>query len=54
MNCVIVSGGLQTRFDELSCFPKILLPSTSGKSILMEQLKYFESIGNIYIVLNQA
>ena len=53
MNCVIVSGGLQTRFDELSCFPKILLPSTSGKSILMEQMKYFESIGNIYIVVNK-
>lgn len=52
MNVVIVSGGLQTRFNELSCFPKVLLPSISGKSILEEQLKYFES-HDVYIVVNK-
>ena len=53
MNVVIVAGGLQTRFNELSCFPKILLPSKDGTPILMKQLDYFDEANTISIVVNQ-
>ncbi len=52
MNYVIVSGGLQTRFEELSCFPKILLPSKDGTPILLKQLEYFKGANSIKIVVN--
>lgn len=53
MNCVIVAGGLQSRFNELSCFPKILLPSKDGTPILLKQLEYFKDQNSISIVVNE-
>ena len=53
MNVVIVAGGLQTRFNELSCFPKILLPSKDGTPILIKQLDYFDEANTISIVVNK-
>ena len=53
MNVVIVAGGLQTRFNELSCFPKILLPSKDGTPILIKQLEYFDEANTISIVVNK-
>ena len=53
MNVVIVAGGLQTRFNELSCFPKILLPSKDGTPILIKQLDYFDEANTVSIVVNQ-
>ena len=53
MNVVICAGGLQTRFNELSCFPKILLPSKDGTPILIKQLEYFDEANTISIVVNK-
>lgn len=36
INLVIVAGGKQTRFKDLSIFPKVLLPSATSCSILKE------------------
>lgn len=36
VNLVIVAGGKQTRFKDLSIFPKVLLPSATSCSILKE------------------
>lgn len=36
INLVIVAGGKQTRFKDLSIFPKVLLPSATNCSILKE------------------
>lgn len=51
MNVVILAGGLGTRFKELSVYPKILLPTPSGKTILEEQLEYFKN-DNVTLVIN--
>lgn len=53
MNTVIVAGGLGTRFKELSCFPKILLPTKEKDSILLEQLGYFSKWDKITIIVNE-
>ena len=53
MNVVIVAGGLQTRFRELSCFPKILLPSKDGTPILLKQLEYFKDQNSVSIIVNK-
>ena len=53
MNIVICAGGLQKRFESLSCFPKILLPSKDGTPILIKQLEYFDEANTISIVVNQ-
>lgn len=53
MNVVIVAGGLQTRFKELSCIPKVLLPSDNGKSILQRQYEYFDGMDTITLVVNE-
>lgn len=53
MNVILLSGGLQTRFNELSCFPKILLPSKDGTPILMKQLEYFKDQNTVSIVVNE-
>lgn len=53
MNICIVAGGLQKRFGELSCFPKILLPSKDGTPILMKQIEYFKDQNTISIVVNE-
>ena len=52
MNIVIVAGGLGTRFKELSCFPKILLPTKEKDSILLEQLEYFH-YDDVTIIVNK-
>lgn len=52
MNIVIVAGGLGTRFKELSCFPKILLPTKEKDSILLEQLEYFH-YDEVTIIVNK-
>lgn len=52
MNIVIVAGGLGTRFKELSCFPKILLPTKEKDSILLEQLEYFYN-DDVTIIVNK-
>lgn len=53
MNVVIVAGGLQTRFKELSCFPKILLPSMDGTPIIMKYAEYFKDQNTITVVVNK-
>lgn len=53
MNVVIVAGGLQTRFKELSCIPKVLLPSDNGKTILERQYEYFDGMDTITLVVNE-
>lgn len=53
MNVVIVAGGLQTRFKELSCFPKVLLPSDDGRPILMRQYDYFDGLNSVTLVVNK-
>lgn len=52
MNVVILAGGLGTRFKELSVYPKILLPTPSGKTILQEQLEYFKE-DNVILIINE-
>lgn len=52
MDVVIVAGGLQTRFKELSCIPKVLLPSDNGKTILERQYEYFDGMNSITLVVN--
>lgn len=52
MNVIIVAGGLGTRFKELSCFPKILLPTKEYDSILLEQLEYFKN-DEVTIIINE-
>ena len=51
MNVVIVAGGLGTRFEELSVFPKILLPTTNYSSIIHEDIERFKN-HNIYLIIN--
>ena len=52
MNIVIVAGGLGTRFDDLSVFPKILLPTKKYNSLLEQDYKVFEG-NNIFLVINE-
>lgn len=42
MNVVFVAGGLNTRFEEYSIFPKILLPYKGNNSILMHNCELFK------------
>lgn len=53
MNIIIVAGGLGTRFKELSCFPKVLLPTKEKDSILLEQIGYFSKWDDITIIINE-
>ena len=41
MNIVIVAGGLGTRFQDLSVFPKILLPTKKYNSLLEQNYDVF-------------
>lgn len=51
MNIVIVAGGLGTRFNGLSVFPKILLPTNKYNSILEEDLNVFKD-NKVYLIIN--
>lgn len=42
MNIIYVAGGLNTRFDDLSIFPKILLPIKGNTSILEHNYNIFK------------
>lgn len=53
MNIIICAGGLGTRFKELSCFPKILLPTKEKDSILLEQMSYFSEWDAITLIVNE-
>ena len=50
-NIVIVAGGENTRFKEMSIFPKVLLPTIEHSSILAYDCQLFENY-NIYLVIN--
>lgn len=52
MNIVFVAGGLGTRFNELSVFPKILLPTASYDSLLNETISKFDSKNDFYLIIN--
>jgi len=54
MNIVIVAGGLNTRFEEYSIFPKLLLPYKNNDSVLIHNLKIFEKEKNfdkVYVLI---
>lgn len=50
-NIVIVAGGENTRFKEMSIFPKILLPTLDYSSILTYDSELFHNY-NIYLIIN--
>lgn len=50
-NIVIVAGGKNTRFREMSIFPKILLPTLESSSILSYDCELFKNY-NIYLIIN--
>jgi len=50
-NVVIVAGGENTRFKEMSIFPKVLLPTLEYPSILAYDCELFKDY-NIYLVIN--
>jgi hypothetical protein len=52
MNVVYLAGGLNTRFEELAIFPKILLPVDGNDSILIKNMKTF-AICEQYLVINE-
>lgn len=52
MNIVICAGGLNTRFEELSKFPKVLLPIDGNESILMHDYALFKG-NKIALVINE-
>ena len=53
-NIVIVAGGLGTRFNELSVFPKILLPTSTHNSILNEiQDSFCDYTGTMSLIINE-
>jgi len=54
-NIVIVAGGKGTRFEHLSVFPKILLPTKEENSILSAQVKFFRQseYRNITVIINK-
>lgn len=53
-NIVIVAGGLGTRFNELSIFPKILLPTSTHNSILNEiQDSFCDYTGTMSLIINE-
>jgi tRNA A-37 threonylcarbamoyl transferase component Bud32 len=53
-NLVILAGGKNTRFKEMSIFPKILLPFEDEDSILTYNIKMCEKLGlNPYLVINK-
>ena len=53
-NLVILAGGKNTRFKEMSIFPKILLPFEDEDSILTYNVKMCEKLGlNPYLVINK-
>ena len=51
MNVVIVAGGENTRFKEMSIFPKVLLPTLDYPSILSYDCKLFED-HQVYLIIN--
>ena len=50
-NIVIVAGGENTRFKEMSIFPKVLLPTLDYPSILSYNCDLFKDY-NIYLIIN--
>lgn len=52
-NVVIVAGGLNTRMEDLSVFPKILFPMVDYSSILSYDVDSFEK-KKVYLVINEA
>ncbi len=53
MNIVFVAGGLNTRFEEYSIFPKILLPYKGNDSILIHNCELFHSYKKFLIINHQ-
>ena len=51
LSVVIVAGGENSRFNEMSIFPKILLPTLEDSSILTYDCKLFKDY-NIYLIIN--
>jgi len=51
-NVVIVAGGLNTRMEDLSVFPKILFPLQESSSILAHDIEQFEG-KKVYLVINE-
>lgn len=51
-NVVIVAGGENTRFKEMSIFPKVLLPTLNYPSILSYDCKLFNG-WNVWLVMNK-
>ena len=54
-NIIIVAGGLGTRFDDLSVFPKILLPTRVYNSLLEHNYKIFTNgyDTKLYLIINE-
>ena len=50
---VVVAGGKNSRFGSLSCFPKLLLPLRDEGSILMHDIKTFEGVADVTVVINE-
>lgn len=50
-NVVIVAGGENTRFKEMSIFPKVLLPTLTHSSILEYDCELFKD-WNVWLVIN--
>lgn len=56
MNVIINAGGLNTRFDDLSVFPKILLPFKNNDSTLVNLMKNIKgefNTVNFYLLINE-
>lgn len=52
-NVVILAGGKNTRFKELSYFPKVLLPMNDSTCILYHDCEVFKDV-NRYLVINDV
>ena len=55
MNIVIVAGGLGTRFEDLSVFPKILLPTKAYNSLLEQDYEILVNgfDNELYLIINE-
>lgn len=52
MNVVIVAGGLGTRYEDLSVFPKVLLPTRHYSSVLEQMIKVFGYGSTLSLIIN--
>jgi len=55
MNIIIVAGGLGTRFQDLSVFPKILLPTKAYNSLLEQNYEIFVNGWDhkLFLIINE-